>query len=102
MCKFDLKGAYVIVPIHQSSRDFLTFLHRDIVYRYKRLAFGLNVAPRVFSKLMRYASEPLREEENQICILPRRHMYIGEDKRRDADTCLTDDIPFTRIGISIQ
>ncbi|KAG1177725.1 hypothetical protein G6F70_008551 [Rhizopus microsporus] len=72
------------------------------LYRYKRLAFGLNVAPRVFSKLMRYASEPLREEENQICILPRRHMYIGEDKRRDADTCLTDDIPFTRIGISIQ
>ncbi|CEG70598.1 hypothetical protein RMATCC62417_06464 [Rhizopus microsporus] len=29
-------------------------------------------------------------------------MYIGEDKRRDVDPCFTDDIPFTRIGISNQ
>ena len=48
MCKVDLKDAYVVVPIHQSSRDFLTFLHRDIAYRYKCLIFGHNIAPRVF------------------------------------------------------
>lgn len=78
MCKIDLKDVYMVVPIHQSPRDFLTFFHRDIVYRYKSLTFGLNAVPRVFPKLMKYAVEPLRKEGirfvfylDDICILTR-------------------------------
>ncbi|EIE78811.1 hypothetical protein RO3G_03516 [Rhizopus delemar RA 99-880] len=62
ICKIDLKDAYVVVPLHQQSRRFLTFLHQGTVYQYKSLAFGLSVAPRIFSKLMRYAVEPLRRK----------------------------------------
>lgn len=62
ICKIDLKDAYVVVPLHHQSRPFLTFLHQDTVYQYKSLAFGLSVAPRIFSKLMRYAVEPLRKK----------------------------------------
>lgn len=62
LSKIDLKDAYVVVPIHHQSRRFLSFLHQGTVYRYKSLAFGLSVAPRVFSKLMRHAIEPLRKE----------------------------------------
>lgn len=46
------------------------------MYQYRSLAFGLNVAPRLFSKLMRYAIEPLRQEGirlvyylDDICLL---------------------------------
>ena len=44
MSKIDLKDAYIVVPIHENSRDYLTFLHQCVVYRYKSLAFGLTVA----------------------------------------------------------
>ncbi|KAG0753936.1 hypothetical protein G6F24_012711 [Rhizopus arrhizus] len=76
LCKIDLKDAYTVVPIHQDSRRFLTFKNEGIVYQYRSLAFGLNVAPRLFSKLMRYAIEPLRQEGirlvyylDDICLL---------------------------------
>lgn len=31
MCKIDLKDAYVVVPIHENSRRFLTFENKGIV-----------------------------------------------------------------------
>ncbi|CEG72507.1 hypothetical protein RMATCC62417_08056 [Rhizopus microsporus] len=72
----DLKDAYVVVPMHEEPRPFLSFLHKDIVYQYRSLAFGLSVSPRVFSKLMRYAMEPLRKQGirlvyylDDICLL---------------------------------
>jgi hypothetical protein len=76
LCKIDLKDAYTVVPIQKDSRRFLTFKNEGIVYQYRSLAFGLNVAPRLFSKLMRYAIEPLRQEGirlvyylDDICLL---------------------------------
>ncbi|KAG0943812.1 hypothetical protein G6F29_011592 [Rhizopus arrhizus] len=76
LCKIDLKDAYVVVPIHPESQDFLSFQNQGIVYRYTSLAFGLSVASRVFSKIMRHAIEPLRKEgirlvyySDDICIM---------------------------------
>ena len=63
ICKLDLKDAYVVMPIHENSRDYLTFFHQGVVYKYKSLAFGLNVSPQVFSKLIKYTLEPLRKSE---------------------------------------
>jgi ribonuclease HI len=62
MVKLDLKDAYTVVPIHPDYSKYLTFQHRGIVYQYKSLPFGLCTAPRIFSKLIRYAVEPLRKE----------------------------------------
>ena len=62
ICKIDLKDAYVVVPLHQDSRKYLTFLHKNTVYQYKTLAFGMSISPRIFSKIMRYVIEPLRRE----------------------------------------
>ena len=60
MCKLDLKDAYVVVPIHPTPNNYLTFKHQRVVYQYKSMAFGLGVAPRVFTKIMRHALEPIR------------------------------------------
>lgn len=62
MCKLDLKDASVVIPIHLDSQDFLNFKNQGTVYHYKSLAFGLSVAPRVFSKIMKYIIEPLERE----------------------------------------
>lgn len=76
LCKIDLKDAYVVVTIHPESQKYLTFEHGGIVYQYTSLVFGLSVAPRIFSKLMRYAVESLRERGirliyylDDICIM---------------------------------
>ena len=62
MYKIDLKDAYVMVPIHPHSKKILTFQNEGVVYQYPSLAFGLSIAPQIFSKLMKYAIEPLRKE----------------------------------------
>ena len=59
MCKVDLKDVYTVVPIHPESQQYLTFKNEGKIYQYCSLAFGLKVTPRIFSKLMRYAIEPL-------------------------------------------
>ncbi|KAG1041327.1 hypothetical protein G6F43_012107 [Rhizopus delemar] len=60
LTKIDLKDAYIVVPIHLESRKFLSFSHKGTIYQHRSLAFGLSVAPRLFSKLMRHALESLR------------------------------------------
>ncbi|KAG0785303.1 hypothetical protein G6F16_007570 [Rhizopus arrhizus] len=66
----------VVMPIHPASQQYLTFKHQGVVYQYKSMAFGLSVVPRVFTKIMRYALEPLRRKGirfayylQDICIL---------------------------------
>ena len=78
MCKIDLKDVYTVVPIHPESRQYLTFKNEGKIYQYCSLAFRLNVAPRLFSKLMGYAIEPLNYQGiclvyylDDICLLSR-------------------------------
>ncbi|KAG1392178.1 hypothetical protein G6F58_012566 [Rhizopus delemar] len=85
MCKVDLKDAYVVVPVHKASQKYLTFENNNIVYQYTSLAFGLSIAPRVFSKLMRYAVEHLRAKGmrlvyylDDICVLEKSRSKMRE------------------------
>ncbi|KAG1137376.1 hypothetical protein G6F38_011359 [Rhizopus arrhizus] len=105
MCKIDLKDAYTVVPIHPESRKYLTFKNEGVVYQYRSLAFGLNVAPRLFSKLMRYAVEPLRQEGirlvyylDDICLLSKTKEDLHITVKKSIHT-----IPDTGIlGVPIQ
>ena len=54
-------------------------------HKYRSLAFGLSVAPRVFSKLMRFALEPLRAQGirlvyylDDICILSKTKQEMSQ------------------------
>lgn len=89
MVKIDLKDAYTVIPIHRDSRRFLVFENEGIVYQYKSLNFGLNVAPRIFSKILRYAIEPLREQGirlvyylDDICILHQDSSLLQDTAKR--------------------
>ena len=53
MMYIDLTGAYLSVPIHQESQKFLRFIWQNKAYQFKAIPFGLNVAPRVFTKLLK-------------------------------------------------
>jgi hypothetical protein len=85
ICKMDLKDAYVVVPIHQDSRRYLSFRHKGTIYRYKTLPFGMAVSPRIFSKMMRHAMTPLRKMGirlvyylDDICILAKTKQQMDQ------------------------
>ena len=52
LASFDLREAYIPVPVHPASRPFLRFLFRDTVYQFQALCFDLSTAPRVFTWVM--------------------------------------------------
>lgn len=53
MFSTDLEDAYFHIPIHLASRPHLCFQWRGVVYTTNVLPFGLNLAPWVFTKMIR-------------------------------------------------
>jgi len=60
MATLDLKDAYYLVPI-KKDRKFLRFLYRGKLFEFTCLPFGLNVAPYVFTKLLKPVAAYLRK-----------------------------------------
>ena len=53
MTKLDLSDAYCSIPIDKHSRRYLQFIFEGKLYQFKVLVFGLNTAPRIFSRCMK-------------------------------------------------
>ena len=53
MINIDLTDAYLSLPIHQDSQRFLRFTWPNKSYQFKAMPFRINVAPRVFTKLLK-------------------------------------------------
>ena len=66
MVSLDLKDAYLQVPIHPDSRNYLRFVASGRVYQFKALCFGLSKAPQVFTRVMAPVSAMLHRAG--ICI----------------------------------
>lgn len=62
MAKNDLKDAYFSVPINKSCRKFLRFRFNNILHEFNVLPFGLNIAPFVFTKLLKPVLGHLRSQ----------------------------------------
>ena len=56
----DLKDAYWHVPIHPRFRKYLGFSLGGIKYCFKALPFGLNIAPRIFTKISKAILKEVR------------------------------------------
>ncbi|MEL7520405.1 MAG: reverse transcriptase domain-containing protein, partial [Cyanobacteria bacterium J06553_1] len=52
MASVDLKDAYWHVPIAKSFRPYLAFSAGQRTYQFRVLPFGLNIAPRIFTKVL--------------------------------------------------
>ena len=58
--KIDLKDAYFVIPIWRNHRKYLQFLWKDTLLEFACLPFGLAVAPRLFTKVMKAVVALLR------------------------------------------
>ncbi len=68
MINIDLTDANLSVPIHQDSQSFLRFMWQNKPYQFKAQPFGLNVAPRVFTKLLKSVVAWLRGQGIRLII----------------------------------
>lgn len=62
MCSLDLKDAYFSISIDTEYRKYLRFLWLGKLYEFQVLLFGLNIAPYIFTKLMRPVVQYLRNQ----------------------------------------
>ena len=62
MIKIDLQDAYMSVPVAPKSRSLLVFMFDGKIYRFKGMPFGLNSAPRIFTKLIKQILRLLRAQ----------------------------------------
>lgn len=53
MCSVDLTDAYYMISIVESDRKFLRFEFLGQLYEFNVLPFGLNIAPYIFTKIMK-------------------------------------------------
>ncbi len=58
----DMKDAYFQILLDEESRDFTTFSDGVTLYRFRRLPFGLNCSPAIFSRKMASLLNPLLKE----------------------------------------
>ena len=68
MINLDLTDAYLTVPIHPVSQKFLRFLFGNETYQFTAMPFGLNIAPRVFMKIMKPVVASLRSQGIRLII----------------------------------
>ena len=78
MAKLDLKDAYYLVPVHESHRKFLRYQFNNSLYEFTCLPFGLNIAPFVFTKILKPVLAYLRKLGFQLVAYLDDIMFIAQ------------------------
>ena len=68
LTKVDLSDAYFHVPIAKESQKWLQFEWHGQTYRYTCLPFGLQAAPRIFTKVLRPVVQELRRRGVRLIV----------------------------------
>ena len=86
----DLKDAYLSVNVHKSSQKYVCFQWRNRCYAFQGLSFGLNNAPRVFTKLIKPIAAYLGKGGIRIIVYLDDFLILGSSiEESKANTQLT-------------
>ena len=61
MASLDLKDAYYSLPMCEEFQNYLVFMWRGKAYKFLCLPFGLSIAPRVFTKVLKPVVSSIRK-----------------------------------------
>ena len=81
MTKIDLKDAYFSVTIHPQSQKFLRFLWQNKAFQFCSLPFGVNIAPSLFTCLMKPVAGFLRKRGARLLLYLDDMLIIGSTPR---------------------
>ena len=93
MTSVDLRHAYVHVGLATQERDLFTFQYDQQWYRYRVMPFGLNLAPRVFTKIVKAAASLVRKLGVRIVIYLDDSLIMAKTK----ELCLRHTALWIRI-----
>ncbi len=80
MAVLDQRDAYHAIPLKTDHQKYFKFRYKGILYKYTCLPFGLNVAPYIFTKLMKPVFGTLREQGHISVTFLDDSLLIGENK----------------------
>lgn len=80
MVKVDLKDAYLTVPIHPSHQKFVRFQCQGRIFEFTCLAFGLALAPRIFTKILKVVMAFVRKQGVRLVIYLDDILIISESR----------------------
>ena len=92
MTKLDLKDAYLSVAVHPDCQKYLRFVWKNQAFQFRALPFGLNIAPRVFTRLLKPVTAFLRKRGARIVIYLDDILIIGskiEETRRFTEMAMS-------------
>lgn len=78
LAKIDLQDAYFLLPIHKNYRKYLRFKFQNQLFEFNCLPFGLNIAPYIFTKLMKEVARHLRILGCKVLIYLDDILLVGE------------------------
>lgn len=93
MSTVDLKDAYFLVRIHDDYKKYLRFQFCEKLYEFNVMPFGLNVAPYVFTKLMKPVAGLLRSCGHLSTIYLDDYLLISPN----LDSCLENISDTTKL-----
>ena len=77
----DLKDAYLSVAVHPDYQKYLRFVWKNQAFQFKALPFSLNIALRVFTKLLKPVVAFLRKRGVRLLIYLDDILIIGSNVR---------------------
>ena len=93
MTCIDLKDTYLSVHVDDSSQQYLCFQWRNQSFTFQGLPFGLNTAPRVFTKLIKPIAAYLQKRGIRIVVYLDDFLILGSSiEESRANTLLTLDL----------
>ena len=89
----DLSDAYLHIPVHPSFKKFLRLHIQGQSYQFRAMCFGLNIAPRVFTKILDPVASHLRSRGIVL------HRYLDDWLIRGSSPSVVAD--HTQVVISL-
>lgn len=102
MATLDLKDAYFLVSINKKYRKYLRFYFKGSLYQFNCLPFGLNCAPRVFTKIMKPVISLLRSKGLVSNLYLDDFLLLGESFEECQKNVLVTQDTLTKLGFIIN
>lgn len=102
MSNIDLKEAYHCIPISYEYQKYLKFRWNGILYQFTCLPFGLNIAPYVFTKVLRPVVAHLRQQKWQSVIFLDDCLVFSNTEEKCKDNVKFTIEIFEKLGFTIN
>lgn len=102
LANLDLQDAYFLLSIHKNHRKYLRFKFKNQLFEFNCLPFGINIAPYIFTKLMKEVARHLRILGCKVLIYLDDILIIGESHDQCYESIHTTVNLLTSLGMVIN